>query len=266
MADPILTFVHISDTHIPVDASFDTGDFNAYAGAQALVQRINNLPFEPDFVLHTGDIAYDHDPQEYHACREILGAIKYPIYYVAGNGDDPAALQTILLQTESPRNPYYYEAEIKGVQLIVLDSNLDGNGPLKPPAGLLSDEQLTWLTALCAADDRRPLIIATHHNPQVGGMPWLDNVTSIQNTEAFHAAILPAKDRLRGVFFGHLHQNLDIYREGVLYCSTLSSWGQLHAWPGQTQIIPDPEDGPGFSVVSIYPNQTLIRRHRFVVE
>ncbi len=258
MADPILTFVHISDTHIPVEHAIEP---TAYAGAQALVQKLNTLPFEPDFILHTGDIAYDRDPQEYMACRDILGEIKYPIYYVAGNGDDPVALQRALLQAESPRVPFYYEAEVKGVQIIVLDSN----GPLKPPAGLLSDEQLTWLGALCSAEDTRPLIIAMHHNPQIGAMPWLDNVTAMQNSEALHAAILPAKDRLRGVFFGHLHQNLDIYRDGILYCSTLSSWMQLHAWPGQTEIIRDPDDGPGFSVVTIYEKQMFIRRHRFTL-
>ena len=262
MPDPILTFVHISDTHIPSDPNHNTGKAtpSPHIGAQALVQQINRLPFEPDFVLHTGDVIYDRDPEAYATSQEILGDIKYPLYYVAGNSDVSDALQRVLVRAGSPVMPFHYEFEVNGVQIVIVDSN----GPVEPPAGFVTEQQLTWLNALCAANDDRPLVIAIHHNPRPGGIPWLDDVTGIQNTEDFHAAILPAKARLCGVFFGHVHQNLDIFRDGILYCSTLSSWTQFHAWPGQAETTPDPYDGPGFSVVTIYEGQTLIRRHRFV--
>jgi hypothetical protein len=91
-------------------------------------------------------------------------------------------------------------------------------------------------------------------------------VTSIQNTEDFHATLLLAKHRVRGVFFGHIHQNLDIYRDGILYCTTPGSWAQFHAYPGQTELVHDPDAGSGFSVVMVYQHQTMIRRYRFTVE
>jgi 3',5'-cyclic-AMP phosphodiesterase len=259
MKNPLLTFIHITDTHIPADPNEEPRLMRAYNNAKALVKQINSLPFEPDFVLHTGDAAYDPEPEHYRRAREVLQDIRYPVYYVAGNHDDAALLQTEIIGKNEPVVPFHYEFEVKGVQFIVLDSN----GPAEPPAGLISEQQLVWLRERCAADDSRPLVIAVHHNPQIGGVPWLDEFTAIQNTEAFHEAMLPAKDRLRGVFFGHIHQNLDIYRDGILYCSTLSSWVQYHAWPGQTETEADPDDGPGFSVVMIYPNQTVVRRHRF---
>lgn len=259
MVEPVLRFVHISDTHIPFNPDHNVPVGDLHGGARALVREINQMPFVPDFVLHTGDVAYDRDPQDYFACREILGEIRYPVYYVAGNGDDVVALQSKLIGREVPVVPFHYEFEVNGVQVVVVDSN----DSTRPPAGSITEPQLAWLNALCSAEDERPLIIATHHNPQVGGIPWLDNVTGIQNTEAFHAAILPARERLRGVFFGHVHQNLDVYRDGILYCSASSSWIRLHAWPGQTENLLAPQEGPGFSVVSVYANQTVIRRHSF---
>lgn len=262
MPEPILTFIHISDTHIPGEAQQVTEAVNPVVRAQALVQRINTLPFDIDFILHTGDVAYDRDSADYALAQEVFGALRQPIYYVAGNSDDPVALQKTLARRDTPILPFHYEFEIKGVQVIVIDSNMDTTAD-KPFLGFITEEQLTWLAERCAADDPRPLLIATHHNPQLGGIPWLDNVTGIQNTEAFHSALLPAKERLRGVFFGHIHQNLDLYRDGILYCSTLSTWIQFHGWPGQSDAILDPEDGPGFSVVTVYKNQTVIRRHRF---
>jgi hypothetical protein len=29
----------------------------------ALIKAVNDVPFAPDFVLHTGDVAYDPDPE-----------------------------------------------------------------------------------------------------------------------------------------------------------------------------------------------------------
>jgi 3',5'-cyclic-AMP phosphodiesterase len=259
----MLTFVHISDTHIPADPNYnaDYAPHPPHEGARALVQQVNALPFMPDFVLHTGDVAYDPYPEAYAACKDILGEIKAPVHYVAGNHDASAALQNALVQRGGPKMQLHYEFEVNGVQVAIVDSN----GPADPPAGYMTENQLAWINAICTADDDRPLVIATHHNPTPGGIPWLDDFMGIQNTDAFHAAILPAKERLRGVFFGHVHQNLDIYRDGVLYCATLSSWAQFHAWPGQEETTHAPHDGPGFSVVTVTENQTLIRRHRFTL-
>ncbi len=88
----------------------------------------------------------------------------------------------------------------------------------------------------------------------------------IRNTADFHAAILPAKHRLRGVFFGHVHQNIDLYRDGILYASTVSSWVQFLSYPGQARTHVDENAEPGYSIVTVSPEQTFIRRCRYRVE
>lgn len=264
MTQPMLTFVHISDTHIHPDPDYtkDYAEVTSYTGAKALVKQINNLPFKPDFVLHTGDVAYDPFPNAYMACRDILGDIKHPVYYVTSNHDKSVALQQHLMAHGEPIDPLHYVFELYGVQIVILDST---GSEVEPPRGYVSDYQIGWLTGLCQAKDDRPMVVAVHHNPTPTGVPWLDDFMGIQNGEALHQALLPAKDRIRGVFFGHIHQNLDIYRDGILYCSTLSSWTQFHAWPGMTETASDTGAEPGFSVVSIYESHTLVRRHRFAL-
>jgi Icc protein len=261
MTDPLLRFIHISDTHIHPDPEYtkDYSDATTYDGALALVKAVNDLPFTPDFILHTGDVAYDPDPEAYTVCMEILSNLKAPLYYVAGNHDDSVALQQQLLGRDEPRRSFHYAFEQNGVQIIVTDSN----GPAQPPAGYVDDYQLEWISGLCQAQDDRPLVIAIHHNPLVVGIPWLDDYMGIQNGDMFHDAIFPARHRIRGVFFGHVHQNLDMMRDGILYCSTLSSWTQFQAYPGMTHTTSDSGAEPGFSVVTISQNQTFIRRYRF---
>ena len=131
MQNPILTFIHISDTHIPADPETETNVGKPHYGAVALVEHIKKLPIQPDFVLHTGDIAYTQDNYDYAACRAIFDTLNLPIYYVAGNGDEATALQNDLMQNDDVILPFHYELEVKGVQVLVIDSN----GKLKPPAG-----------------------------------------------------------------------------------------------------------------------------------
>lgn len=256
-----LTFVHISDTHIHPDPFYTKSyaDVTPHAGALALVDELNNLPFEPDFVLHTGDVAYDPDPGAYRACLSLMQQIKYPIYYVAGNHDHSPSLQRLMLDREEPLSTLHYAFEANGIQVVCVDSN----GPADPPAGYIVDEQLEWLSGLCNAEDERPMIIAVHHNVLDVGVPWLDNYMGVRNGEMFHEAILPARRRIRGVFFGHVHQNLDIVRDGIMYSSCLSSWTQFQAYPGLVQTTSDKGAEPGYSMVTVTQDQTFIRRCRF---
>jgi 3',5'-cyclic-AMP phosphodiesterase len=258
----MLTFIHISDTHIHSDPNYsrEGAPHNSQAGARALVEAINKLAFPVDFVLHTGDVAYDPFEEAYDACHAILGEIEYPVYYVAGNHDASAALQTQLMGQTKPHQHLHYNIDVNGFQLVVVDSN----GPQSPPAGYIIDPQINWLHQLCSdPNDNRPLIIATHHNPVNTPVPWLNDYMGIQNGEAFHEAIKPAAHRLRGVFFGHVHQNIDIYRDGVLYASTLSSWMQFQAYPGLRRTMHDYHAEPGYSIVHMTADQTFIRRCRY---
>lgn len=263
MTDFLLRFVHLSDTHITPDLNYSTpyATYPPLVGMKALIEQVNALPFTPDFILHTGDVAYDPVPEVYATVRDLMAQFKVPVYYVAGNHDSSAALQHILMQRENPLEALHGEFEINGVQLICVDSN----GPAKIPAGNITPEQLAWLDKLCTAEDDRPLIIAVHHNIVPCGVPWLDDFMRTDNGEDFHNIVMKARHRLRGVFHGHIHQPIDIVRDGVLYSAAASPWCQFGAYPmpENTEITTDPAAQPGFSVVTLTHQQTYIRRHSF---
>jgi 3',5'-cyclic AMP phosphodiesterase CpdA len=260
----LLTFIHISDTHLNPDMDY-TNPYARYHPAQgmaALTAALQTLPFTPDFVLHTGDIAFDPHPDIYDDIRRTMAQLPFPVHYVAGNHDDTAAIQRVLMQRPAAAPYLYYELEINGVQLIVLDSN----GPAELPAGHIPAAELDWLDALCSADDDRPLVIATHHNVVAVGVPWLDDYMRTNNGQALHEIILKARHRLRGVFHGHIHQAVDVLRDGVLYVSAASPWCQFASYPGMVHTAADPLARPGYNVVTLTRTQTYIRRHTLAVE
>lgn len=268
-ADNPLRFLHISDTHIHPDSTYNKsyGEYSPIIGAKAMVDVIVNLPFTPDLILHTGDVAYDPDPHVYDAVLDVMSPIDVPVYYLVGNHDDGQALQRSLMQrSENDLQEYlHYEFEAKGVQFVCLDSN----GPHDPtqPSGSVTSEQLDWLDAICNSDDERPLVVAIHHNVIPMYVPWMDDWMRLENGEAVHEILRQARDRLCGVFYGHCHQNLQTLRDGVLYLSAGSSWCQFTSYPDPSneRIIYNDYTLPSFNMVTITDSMMSVIRHSFEI-
>ena len=258
---PPVTFVHISDTHLHHDPTY-TGNFTDILprpGVEAMVQQINALPFPVDFVLHTGDVMTDpEEDADYDVARGVLGALRHPVYYLAGNHDRADSIQRVLMgrTTVTPHLDYTFEAN--GVQFICLDSSI---ADPEIHHGQLDETQLHWLESLISAEDTRPLVVAVHHHALPLAVPWLDRIV-LRNGEQLHALLLKARDRLRGVFFGHIHESTVTVRDGISYYSVLSGWFQTRTWYNQVEPHNEPLHYPGFNVVTVTDQETFVRYYR----
>jgi Icc protein len=255
-----MRFVHITDTHIGPTPEHRVLGQLSFPTLEALVEQINSLPFEPDFVLHTGDIADDASEAAYALARPLLEKIKVPVFYLVGNHDEPEPMQRVLLDKAPTAGRYDYYTNIDGVGLAVFDTR----GPVDP-AGTLTAEQMDSLRDLCQPKGP-PLIIAVHHQPVALDIEWLDHGWDgghmmLDCGDAFLEAISPARDRIRGVFFGHVHRSCQVFRNGILFCTPPSGCAQILAWPTQQEPVPSPNELPGFNVVTITDSQTIIHQH-----
>jgi 3',5'-cyclic AMP phosphodiesterase CpdA len=258
-------FVHVTDSHIAPDAAFTSYGHAPYANLVSVVDAINALPFPIDFVLHTGDVVQDRSEAAYRLAAAVLARLRLPIHYVAGNHDDADILQHVLLH-RAPAGPRFdYRLDIDGIQLAVFDSR----GP-HDPSGRLTHEQLSGLRRLCSTQGP-PLVIAIHHPPVALDTKWLDEGWTVpsgrvphmllERGREFQDAVAPARERLRGVFFGHVHRAFQVMQRGVLYSSASSSFGQLLTWHGQEEPEPSPQEPAGFSVVTITIDRTIVRQY-----
>jgi Icc protein len=203
-------------------------------------------------------------PEAYEYIRGIMARLKCPVYYLVGNHDHPEMLQRILLNRSDPKPQLNYEFEVNGVQFIVLDSKVSGSDH---PSGYINVDQLAWLDRLCTMPDDRPLVVAVHHNLVKVGIPWLDDFMRAKNGDKVHSVIAKAGRRLRGVFHGHIHQNIDVLRDGVMYVSAASPWCQfvVYPMPEFDTTLADEAAQPGFNIVTVTPEQTYVRRHTFKI-
>jgi Icc protein len=262
----LLNFIHISDTHYSSpDYERPPSRFDPRHGLEALVRHLKTLPYTPNFILHTGDVAYDPYPEIYDELKGIFDSLPAEVLYLPGNHDHSGALQKTLMGRESVAWPLYYETERNGVRLLMMDSN----GPdVELPRGKITDDQLTWLEAKLNTDDDRPIIVAIHHPLlKIGSSDWYDDFMMTVNGEEAHAILKGAASKLVGVFSGHIHHRLTIHRDGVLYVAAPSSWTQFHIHPGQDiQTFNNLDADPGYNLVTVTDAGTFVQRIHYRVD
>lgn len=78
-------FAQISDSHIGFAKDANK---NVTATLQEAVAKLNALPQNPAFVLHTGDITQLAKPEEFDTANEVLKSVNSPrVFYVPGEHD-----------------------------------------------------------------------------------------------------------------------------------------------------------------------------------
>jgi 3',5'-cyclic-AMP phosphodiesterase len=253
-------FVQISDTHIGPTRDYERHGYASYPCAERLVALLNNLPVKPEFVIHTGDVVTDPDPRSYRLAAELFARLELPIYYVNGNHDTAAEIKQYLpMAAHEPfagdPDSLSYSFNLKGERFLVLDARAPDE---LDPHGILPDSQLEWLRHE-AATDGPPLTVFLHFPVVPMNAIWMDANMRLLNWEAVHDALRPAVNRLRGVFYGHVHQSMQTVRDGVRYTAVASSFAQFTAWPTDTQPHIDRAQPPGYNFVHLLPEQTIVR-------
>src|SRR6185437_3386987 len=157
-----MIIAQISDTHISLDAA-DAGCRAADLGRT--LADINALDPAPDVIIHTGDVVHGGRREDYAAAASLLTTARAPVYIAAGNRDDRETLRQSLSRWVRPAFEsgfLDYVIEDFPVRLIAVDtlSSASNKGDFSP-------ERARRLTALIAAEPRRPTAVFMHHPPFV---------------------------------------------------------------------------------------------------
>ncbi|MBP9500915.1 MAG: metallophosphoesterase [Candidatus Promineofilum sp.] len=257
-------FVHLSDTHFGPTEDYRRQGYRPLPYARHVIDMINRLPTRPDFVVHTGDVTTHPTEAAYRLAAETFAALEIPIYYCTGNHDTAADIHRYLpmgpkVDCQPGTDTLSYTFEVRGERFLVLD----GRGPDEiDPHGVLSPQQLAVLRRE-ATPDGPPLCVFVHYPALRLNSPWMDANMLMLNGEEMHRTLLPARDRLRGVFYGHFHNSTQTFRDGILYCAVASTFAGFTAWPTEALVQPDHDAMPGFNFVQCLPEQTIIQQRPF---
>lgn len=255
-------FLHISDTHIGVEDGFNVQGVVTLPFAKKLVDHISTLPFTPDFVVHTGDVVHEMpgvgNERAYELVKGLMKRVNTPVYYVTGNHDTSAPIKKFLTMGKkedlsSSLNSYRFD--LNGIRFLTVDAR----GPDKiDPHGLVSPEQMS-IVEKEVAEGILPLVVFIHYPAVALDSTWLDRDMLILNGDELHSLLVRAKERIRGVFFGHVHRPISVVRDGILYSSAGSPYVQFYSYPGQADVSFQKGDTVYYSIVTIETNNVLIK-------
>lgn len=176
--------------------------------------REHNWP--ADALMLTGDLAQDEVAPTYQRLAQQLHKLELPVFALPGNHDNPALLQQHLNDAPLSCAPVQ---ELGNWRFVLLNTRVPGN-----PFGYLDEPQLAWLRDLLQATKDRHVAIWLHHPPVAVGCYWLDGL-GLTNANALLDVIRGT--RVRGIFCGHVHQQLDTYIDDVLITTTPSTCAQF---------------------------------------
>lgn len=257
----MLSFLHISDTHISVDPKIGSHELFASAPhptrcAEVLVAAIQQLPFQIDFILHTGDVCADPLLENYQLALDILRHLEQPLILLPGNHDSLDLMREVLSDGEKRRVMGDDYLAIKGHHLLTID----GSGADNPLAPTLSDKQIECFAAQLSRTQDEPVLVAAHYPLIRTGVPWIDDQSRVQNGERIHDLLARRYGQVAGVFFGHIHQAASSVCDGVTYACCPSAWSNFTGYPGMRSAEADTGTPSGFNLVMIRENRSFIRR------
>jgi 3',5'-cyclic-AMP phosphodiesterase len=264
----MVRIAHITDMHLEPDTV-------AIRGANNLLQAIDQLDDQPDFILNTGDNIMDalkrsksNVAKQWDTWRDHFRAnVKLPLYNCIGNHDvwgwglpdklveaDPLYGKEWALKMLELRSRYY-SVDLNGWKMICLDSPFQDE-KRKGYTARLDDVQFDWLKETLASTPLETPIILASHIPILSPSVFFDGENESKGDwnipgAWMHMDARRIKDLLiqypnvKLAVSGHVHLVDQVKYLNVNYvCNGAASGGW---WKGNYQEFP-----PAFALIDLY--------------
>jgi 3',5'-cyclic AMP phosphodiesterase CpdA len=220
-AEPQVTVAQISDTHI--------GDKRAPNAADNLRQAVAMInERHPDVVILSGDIG--ENLQAWDQARSILQSLHAPLHYVPGNHD---VHRQDLDRYRKVFGKDYYNFAVKGVEFVVIDSQLLGNYDvyatktpelLPPETEEESERMFAWLAGL---HTQGAVVVGVQHIPVFRDGEFPDPKPYWVVSEPYRSREMQALKQLgiKDMLVGHWHNGRVFDGEGIKWhVAPATSW------------------------------------------
>jgi Icc protein len=192
-----IVLAQITDSHLFSSPDGLHHGHNVLENLKKVLLSISNNP-NIDCVVFTGDLTQDHTEQSYqnfvdcvHQCNVVV-----PIYYLAGNHDEPNLLAKYFSESPFMSNK---EINLPHWQVQLVDSKS------ATPAGYVSEPSLEKLKSVIKPD-KHQLLMMHHHPIDVG---YFIDKHGLQNKADFWQAI-NGYNNIKAIACGHVHSAMQL--------------------------------------------------------
>ena len=257
-----MKLIHLTDPHF-VPAGETLYGRDPQVALAAAVADINRDHADADLVAITGDLTHWGEPEAFAQLAETLAPLEPPLQLLIGNHD-----KREVFSEHFPDQPLDADGFVQSVQqtpaghFLFLDTNLTGTH-----AGWYCATRRAWLAQqlAAAADADEPVFLFMHHPPFKIGLAPLDRI-SPQEPETFAEVVRPHANRIRHLFFGHIHRPLSGSWLGIPVSSLRALNHQCWLDFANQGEIAGSFEPPAYAVVLIDEDSVIVHTHDFLDE
>jgi len=237
--------VQITDCHLGHAPGSKLLGMNTDHSLQAVIDLVKKERSQIDFILGTGDLSDHGANAAYGRLHHYFSQLCDDSFWLPGNHDSWQDMSS----DSGPNLQLCNEIKVSSWQVVMLDSQVPGE-----IGGELGAAQLSLLDECLqrATNESLHTLLCLHHQPLAIGSDWLDQQMVADADEFFR--VVDKYSCVKGVIWGHVHQQIDWQREGVAMLATPSSCVQFA--PGQKNFKVD-DEAPGYRWLDLHPDGTI---------
>ena len=202
--------VQITDSHLFKSTDGDLLGMKTEHSLDCVTSLVREKTPDFDVVLATGDISQDGSIESYQRMRDKLESFKVPFYWLSGNHDQ----EDVITQASDGTNALQKIIDYDHWRIVMLDSSVNGE-----VHGYLKKQELDVLNDALNTD--KHVLVCFHHHPILVGARWIDNI-GVKNASEF-MDVIEGHENVKGVLWGHVHQEVDEVRDGRRLLATPST-------------------------------------------
>jgi len=235
--------IQITDSHLYADRDTIFDGLNTYDTLKDVVDLVVSQEQSIDCLLCTGDLAQDSSIGAYQNFLAAMSALDAPQLWIPGNHDIRSNMQQALEQDSINLKR---SVQLGDWRVIMLDSSVEGQ-----VYGLLDQKELADLDLELADSERSNahVLVCVHHNCLPVEASWLQQ-HCLKNSDEFFS-ILDKYSHVKGVLYGHIHQEFEVDRNDVTVMATPSTCIQFH--PSNPDFTIDNQN-PGYRWLDLMPD------------
>ncbi len=238
--DSSVLILQLTDLHIRSESGRTMAGIDTEHNFREILKYAHTKHEKIDLILVTGDIAEDPCQSSYQRVYEELEKYQIQTLCLPGNHDDFTLMQQFISGNQVNCIKHI---QFNDWQVICLNSQKIGS-----QGGVLSPKEFVFLKDTLNKHANLNTVLAVHHHPLPTKSYWMDTMEIENSDELF--TLLRDYPQVKTIICGHIHQDLEIEKEGKLILGTPSTCFQFKPLC-KDYTLDDKE--PGYRILELFP-------------
>ena len=243
----LVSLVQITDCHIFAAADDCLRGMNTRRSFEAVSRTAIDSSGHLDLLLATGDLSQDGSAESYAYLAQQFDDMDVATFWLPGNHDEIDNMREHFNGNQIDAAKHILIADW---QIVMIDSTISGE-----VHGRVSESQLQFLGDCLQAYPGKHGLVCLHHQALETGSLWIDEKGLLEADRLREK--ITRHDNVRGVLWGHVHQETHQTIDGIEWMSTPSSCVQFK--PNSRDFAIGTE-APGYRYLGLYPDGSISSR------